>query len=60
MRLMKTAESNKAMVVSQSTRKTRPQSSMEGWSGVDESSRRTEFSFSLANMIQVKRSDDDS
>jgi len=54
---MKTAESNKAMVVSQSTRKTRPQSSMEGWSGLDESSRRTEFSFSLANMIQVKSSD---
>jgi len=55
MRLMKTAESNKAMVVSQSTRKTRPQSSMEGWSGVDESSRRTEFSFSLANMIQMSQ-----
>ena len=68
---MKTAESNKAMVVSQATRKTRPQSSssssmrmmmkssIDGLSvddNDDESSRRTEFSFSLANMIQVNSS----
>ena len=66
---MKTAESNKAMVVSQATRKTRPQSSssmrmmmkssIDGLNvddNDDESSRRTEFSFSLANMIQVNSS----
>lgn len=55
MRLMKTYEPNKGMVMSKACKRYRPTSKMVDLSKptLEESVRRTSFSFSLANMIQM-------
>ena len=55
MRLMKTYEPNKGMVMSKSCKLYRPTSKLVDVSkpSLEESARRTNFSFSLANMIQM-------
>jgi len=52
MRLMKCYDGNKGMVVSQATRRNRPGQSA-AMALVDDNIRRTDFSFSIANMIQM-------
>lgn len=53
MRLMKTYEANREMVVSQSTKRNRP--TVDNCTRRKDISRMTNFSFSLANMIQMSQ-----